>query len=69
MRKPNPICVACGLEMRVEKNGYVVHNEFLCWCGDLYRCPECDARVVSGFGTPAPYDEEQYRDAACFEEL
>lgn len=48
--KPNPVCAACGKEMRCEKNGVVVENGSVQWQGDLFKCPKCGTEVVAAFG-------------------
>lgn len=48
--KPNPVCAACGKEMRCAKNGVVVENGSVQWRGDLFKCPKCGVEVVTSFG-------------------
>ena len=51
-----PICVPCRLEMRCVKNNRVVRDPeaggfpSTYWLGDEYECPDCGARIVTGFG-------------------
>lgn len=46
----------CGRFMRPEKNGVTVEElmedgaPYRLWDADLWACPECGARIVSGFG-------------------
>ena len=49
-----PICVPCAVEMRCAKNGLIVADPepSTYWSGDMYECPGCGARVVTGFGSP-----------------
>ena len=53
-----PICVPCRLEMRCVKNCRLVCDPEVggfpstYWLGDEYECPECGARIVTGFGKP-----------------
>jgi len=53
-----PICVPCRLEMRCVKNNRVVRDPeaggfpSTYWLGDEYECPDCGARIVTGFGVP-----------------
>ena len=49
-----PICVPCAVEMECEKNEFIVADPepATYWSGDLYRCPGCGCRVVTGFGAP-----------------
>jgi len=57
-----PICVKCRLEMRCVKNNRVVRDPeaggfpSTYWLGDEYECPECEARIVTGFGVPITVD-------------
>ena len=48
-----PICVACAVEMRCAKNDYVVADPepSTYWRGDMYECPGCGVRIVTGFGS------------------
>lgn len=52
---PRPICVACQVEFRAEKNGVVVHDPQVgrfpstYWKADRYQCPCCGAQIVVGF--------------------
>ena len=56
MSAPTPICVKCRLEMRCVKNRRLVRDPetggfpSTFWMGDEYECPECKARIVTGFG-------------------
>ena len=49
-----PICVPCTVEMRCEKNEVVVADPepSTYRYGDMYECPGCGVRVVTGFGAP-----------------
>ena len=51
-RSGPPICVPCAVEMRCLQNGFAVADPepATYWRGDLYGCPVCGARVVTGFG-------------------
>lgn len=51
----NYICANCLTEMRPEKNGVLAEELFddgapyKLWMADLFRCEQCNARVISGF--------------------
>ena len=47
-----PIRVPCAVEMRCVKNEYAVADPepSTYWLGDMYRCQQCAAQVVTGFG-------------------
>lgn len=51
-----PICFPCKLEMTCEKNEVMVKDKAVgqfpstYWYGDLYECPGCGARIVTGLG-------------------
>lgn len=47
-----PICFACAVSMRCEKNGFPVADPepSTFWRGDLWGCPRCGFRIVTGFG-------------------
>lgn len=54
-----PVCVACRLEMRPEKNGIAVldtaaFGPYQLWDADLWKCPECSMEIILGFGS-RPY--------------
>jgi len=59
-----PICVKCRLEMRCVKNNRLVRDpdtggfRSTFWMGDEYECPECKARIVTGFGKPFPAEHD-----------
>jgi hypothetical protein len=49
-----PICVACQIEMRPAKNGFVVElmasgESYQKWSTDKWACPNCGFEVVVGF--------------------
>jgi len=60
-----PICVICQVEMKVEKNDVAVEyctansdlaktgNSLEIRLGDLWKCTECDCRVVMGLASKA----------------
>lgn len=56
LTKNTPVCVKCCLFMRCRKNGFLVRDpeaggfSSTYWSGDLWQCPECDYKVVTGFG-------------------
>ncbi len=51
-----PVCVPCGREMYPAKNEFLVKDKAVgnfpstVWQGDLYKCPRCQAQIVTGFG-------------------
>ena len=51
-----PICVKCQTTMRCDKNAVWVRDpavgplEPTYWCGDRYKCHECGAQIITGFG-------------------
>lgn len=51
----NVLC-GCGRFMRVTKNSVTVEEQletggpYKLWDADLYQCPDCGARVITGFG-------------------
>ena len=53
---PRPICRNCAVEMRCSKNELVVNDPQVgsspstYWRGDAYKCPKCEAEIVTGFG-------------------
>ncbi len=49
------LCVQCAVEHRVEKNGVIAvsmgeYGPLECYCADLWRCPVCGHRLVTGLG-------------------
>jgi hypothetical protein len=68
-----PICVACGLTMRCHKNGQPVlitadrakQKPYQFYMTDVYQCPGCKTKVVTGFSKPIEsYDENFQREIA-----
>ena len=53
-----PICANCKREMSCAKNEFLVKDEAkgnspaTVRYGDLYKCPDCGAQIVTGFGKP-----------------
>ena len=53
---PRPICRPCAVEMRCSQNGVVARDAAVgeivatYWRGDAYKCPKCEAEIVTGFG-------------------
>lgn len=55
-----PVCVPCKVFMRPERNGTAFEEgrfedgdtsvPYKLWIGDLFKCPDCGAQVISGFG-------------------
>ena len=55
------ICGKCLVGLRCEMNGVVIHWNGDTYHADLYKCPECGALVLDGFGQPSfDPDKEQY---------
>lgn len=53
---PNPICVKCQVEFKVEENGVNVVEMFQknkeiykIWAADKWKCPLCNIEIVYGF--------------------
>jgi len=53
----HPVCVRCQVEFRQIRSGVAVIDMFSqpprpyqIWMADLFECPVCKARIVSGFG-------------------
>lgn len=54
---PNPICVKCQVEFKVEENGINIVEMFQknkevykIWSADKWKCPLCGIEIVYGFG-------------------
>lgn len=53
-----PICVPCRLQMKITQNHCLIRDPEAAsgpstyWLGDEYECPQCGARIVTGFGAP-----------------
>jgi hypothetical protein len=52
---PSPVCVECEVEYRAEKNGIVAEEmadfgSYKLWRADLWKCPGCGHRLITGFG-------------------
>ena len=68
MSKPKSVCVKCGLELSITKNGnpvVLMFNEpkqpYEVWFGDLWTCPGCGGQIVSGFAN-VPFAEHWQPD-------
>ncbi len=52
----NYVCVKCEKEMRPEKNGIYIEEHigyddpYRIWHADLWKCLDCNAQVIVGFG-------------------
>ncbi len=70
-------CVPCGKFFRIVKNGFIVEegmpNErdgtwgpYKLWRADLYICPSCGTKVVTGFAANpfAEHFEDRYKEQA-----
>ena len=63
-----PVCAACQVDMRPEKNGVGVLDmadwgPCNLWDADLWECPKCGHQIVSGFGDnpiSAHYMKEEF---------
>ena len=62
-----PLCVKCGLWMRVETNGVMTEQmsgdrPLSLTFADLFKCPDCGAEVVLAAEKPTveSYQEERY---------
>ena len=50
------VVCGCGRIMRAQKNDVAVEElledggSYRLWFADLYRCPDCNAEVITGFG-------------------
>ena len=56
-RPVGPICCKCGVEMRIYMNGVLAVTHFQdppqpyeVWASDCYKCPNCGAKVLTGYG-------------------
>ena len=60
-----PLCANCQTEMKCIKNEVLVVGPLtLPRYGDLYECPGCKVRIVTGFGRPFGHSldcEAEYR--------
>lgn len=62
------VCVNCEKEMKVKTNNFVVEemageNSIRLKCGDLWECPSCGVKIVSGI-SPLPFAENYQSDYA-----
>jgi hypothetical protein len=70
--KDTPICVQCKVAMRPHKNGQRVKDpavgEFpsTYWCGDIWKCPGCSCKVMTGFGSSIANPNEDFEDVLEF---
>ena len=51
-----PVCAECAVEMHCSKNDRKYqtrpgHVDTRIWAGDEYTCPQCQARIIIGWGT------------------
>ena len=76
-----PVCVPCKATMQPEKNGFAVVSmapdsfedgapvsPYQVWHGDKWKCRECGAEVVTGFGTKpiAESHEDSFKRALTY---
>ena len=50
-----PICVKCEIEFRMQQSGIAAElmaadMSYQLWSGDVWECPSCHFKIVSGFG-------------------
>lgn len=58
------ICIKCMAEFEPEKNGIYVEVGGGIWEADLWRCPNCSHRIITGFGNrPIAENWQQGYDA------
>ena len=72
-----PVCVPCKREMSCAKNGRVLEllspapEPYQLWSADEWRCPVCDATVLSGYGRgpmrEAHVDPQEYDALRAYE--
>ena len=63
-----PVCVKCGLTMRIKRNGqpvvfctdYERQSPHHIRHADTYRCPECGALVAVGMGSPIEHSDVRF---------
>lgn len=67
---PKNICLACQTEYKPATNGVVVietalmdkeRRPYKIWNADLYKCPDCNHEIVSGFANK-PMREDHYAE-------
>lgn len=57
LSRSTPICVKCKVLMQCHKNSQLVKDPAInrfpstFWSGDVWKCPGCSCKVVTGFGT------------------
>ncbi len=67
LTKSTPICAECKVLMRCCKNSQFVRDPVVdgwpatLWSGDVWKCPGCSCKVITGFGQKftseaAPHD-------------
>jgi len=63
-----PVCVPCGREFKVIKNGTVAQENigpngepYKIWSADLWECPVCHSQILSGFGN-RPLSQVHHQD-------
>ena len=65
---PTPICFECGLSMRCHRNGQPVivtsdpakENPYKLYYTDVYKCPGCGVRVVTGFSRATEFHDPRF---------
>ena len=57
LTRSTPICVKCKVLMKCHKNAQFVRDPQFegfpstYWSGDVWKCPGCSCKVVTGFGS------------------
>ena len=57
LSRSTPICVKCKVLMKCHKNAQFVRDPAVggfpstYWSGDVWKCPGCSCKVVTGFGS------------------
>jgi hypothetical protein len=57
LTRSTPICVKCKVIMKCHKNAQFVQDPTVggfpstVWSGDVWKCPGCSCKVVTGFGS------------------
>jgi len=76
-----PICVACRVQFKVQKNGVTVRDPKVSgWLptfnqADLMVCPDCGVEILTGFGAdytaPSADDGAEWAEGAflCFPDI
>jgi len=57
---PRVVCLKCNVPFRIDKNGvvmdaYIKGGHYYTSRADRWKCPECNATILFGFGQPYNY--------------